>query len=86
MRALIWLLAIISPCINAQDLNKYIPVEIGFCEDVGLRCASMIPIDTPMFYAVFSDEGKLIAITKIVGKKETTVWGKLPLKKNEVQL
>lgn len=71
---------------SAQDLNNYIPIEKGYCEDVALRCVSMIPIDTPMFYAVFSNEGQLIAITKMTGSKETVVWGKLPPKKGEIEL
>lgn len=69
-----------------QDLAKYIPLGVGICEDVQLPCVRMIAEDTPMFFAVFDKDKKLIAITKMVGKKETTVWGQLPLKPHEKRL
>ncbi len=71
---------------RSQNLEQYRPLAMIFCEDVQLRCALMIPKDTDLFYAVFSEEGKLIAITKVDKTgKETIVWGKLR-KKGEVEL
>lgn len=71
---------------SGQNIQQYVPIEMGFCEDVNLRCAAMIHEDTPIFYAVFSDDGKILAITKTHKGKEVVVWGKLPLKKDEKRL
>lgn len=72
---------------RAQDINQYTPLNMGMCKDVELRCAVMIHKDTPIYYAIFSDDGNLVAITKAeVGKPEETVWGKLPLKKGEKEI
>ena len=70
----------------AQNLEQYVPIETAFCQDVQLRCAVMIHKDAPLYFAVFSDEGKLLAITRLEKGKETTVWGILPLKKGEQRM
>lgn len=67
-------------------LNKYRPIEFGICEDVNLRCVKMIPVTSEIFYAVFSDDGKLLSISKFVNGKEVAIHGKIPLRKNELQL
>ena len=62
------------------ELEKYRPVQIGSCEDVGnLPCVKMVLKDTKIFYAIFSMDGKLLAITleKPDGTEEV-IWGKLP--------
>lgn len=77
------MLLFVVPEAQAQELEKYRPLAMSFCDDVQLRCAVMVSIETPMYFAVFSEEGTLIAITKVLDGVETTVWGRLPLKKNE---
>ena len=64
----------------AGELEKYEPVQIGSCEDVGnLPCVKMVLKDTKIFYAIFSMDGRLLAITleKPDGTEEV-IWGKLP--------
>ncbi len=56
------------------------------CRDVMLPCIPMIPKDTDLHFAVFSPEGRLIAITRIHDGKEETIWGKLPLRKGEKEI
>lgn len=85
MRMLL-LLLLVAGSASAQNIEQYTPITLGFCEDVQLRCAEMIHKDTPIFYAVFSNEGKIVAITKIDKGKEIVVWGTLPLKKGEKRL
>lgn len=65
-----------------QNLELYEPLEAGFCGDVQLNCVKMVLKETEIFYVVF-DRGKLIAITRVHDGKETVIWGKLPLRKNE---
>ena len=68
----------------SQELEKYEPINVGFCKDVQLPCARLVLKGTDFFYAVFK-EGRLIAITKISKGKEEVIWGKL-LKPNEKEL
>lgn len=80
-------LAILTGPAWSAELDKYQPVQVGLCEDVQLPCAKMVLKDTKFFYAVFSMEGKLIAITKVKPDgSEETIFGKLPLKKGEHEL
>jgi hypothetical protein len=46
----------------------------------------MLLKDVAIYFAVLSEEGKLIAITKVLDGKEEVIWGKLPLKANEKEL
>ncbi len=69
----------------SQELEKYVPINAGFCGDVQLNCIKAIPKETDIFYIIF-DKGKIIAITKVSGDKEEIVWGRLPLKPNEKDL
>ena len=73
--------------VYGQELEKYEPINVGFCEDVQLPCARLVLKGTDFFYSVFSKEGKLLAITKVKPDgKEEVIWGKLPLKPNEREL
>ena len=72
----------------SAELDKYEPLTVGFCEDVNnLPCVKMVLKDTKIFYAVFSMDGKLIAITRVKPDgSEETIFGKLPPKKGEHEL
>lgn len=68
-------------------LNDYKPIaNVTLCQDVMLPCILMIPKTADLHFAVFDEKGKLIAITQMHEGKEIVIWGKLPLKKNEVEL
>lgn len=72
---------------SGQNMEQYTPLDMGMCQDVGKACILMIRKDTPLYYAVI-ENGKVLAITKMVNGKETVEWGKLPvvLKKGEKEL
>lgn len=70
---------------GAQELGKYLPLEVGMCEDVKLQCIKAILKTTDIYYVLIKN-GKPIAITKVSADgREEVIWGdiKLPLKKGE---
>lgn len=60
--------------------------DLVMCRDVMLPCIPILRKDADLHFAVFSEKGELIAITKMHEGVETVVWGKLPLRKGEQQL
>lgn len=74
---LVW--AILNGPAWSAELDKYDPIQAGMCEDVASPCVKMVLKNTTFFYAIFSMDGKLIAITRVrQDGTEETIWGKLP--------
>ena len=86
---LLLLLGSIDVTAGEKELEAYKPLgQLMLCRDVQLPCIPMLKKDVPVYFSVFSAEGKLLAITKMLDGREEVVWGelKLPLKANEREL